>query len=163
RRRNAPGRPCPAHLPDPAALGGARRFSVPAGEPADRRDRRGRRHARPASDSPGWALVGVRKRRRGQSPDAGVLLELARGGGLPRDARVLSDAAAKPRLDIVIRNEIICTRRPPPDASLVQRIEVSGSTPSSPVHAANHWSTSLCSGIPWARRCTISSASDSPG
>src|SRR5215510_10859020 len=42
-------------------------------------------------------------------------------------------------------------------------IVASGGTPSSLVDSANHWITSLWSGIPWTRRCWTSSASDSPG
>src|SRR3989475_258994 len=76
---NAAGRPRRALLPDAAALGRARRLSVPARPALDRRDSRRRRHARPAPDSPRRPLVGVRERARGQSPDAGVLFGLSVG------------------------------------------------------------------------------------
>ena len=39
----------------------------------------------------------------------------------------------------------------------------SGGSPISRVHWPNHSMTSLWSGIPWARRCASSSASESPG
>ena len=64
-----------SQLPDPAAVGRARRLGVPARPPPDRRDPRGRGRARPAPDPAGRSLVGVRERPRGQSPDARVLLE----------------------------------------------------------------------------------------
>ena len=42
-------------------------------------------------------------------------------------------------------------------------LHVSGATPSSRVHSANHWMTSLWSGMPFSRRFFVSSASERPG
>ena len=65
-----------AHLPGrrPRAVGRARRLPVPARRSPDRRDPRRRRRARPAPDSEGRPLVGLRERARGQPADARVLL-----------------------------------------------------------------------------------------
>src|SRR5207237_500330 len=78
RRRHAARRPRAPRVPDPAAVGRARRFAVPAGGSPDRRDPRGRRHARPAPHSQGRPLVSLRERAGGQSPDAGVLRVMRR-------------------------------------------------------------------------------------
>ena len=66
-----------AHLPGrgPRAVGRGRRLPVPARRSPDRRDPRRRRRARPAPDSEGRPLVGVRERARGQPAHARLLLQ----------------------------------------------------------------------------------------
>ena len=48
-------------------------------------------------------------------------------------------------------------------AQRAQRMTASAGRPISPVHVANHCTTSLCNGMPCSRRCAVSSASDKPG
>ena len=74
RRRDAARRPRAPARSGPRAVGRGRRLPVPARRSADRRDPRRRRRARPAPDSEGRPLVGLRERARGQPAHARVLL-----------------------------------------------------------------------------------------
>jgi hypothetical protein len=99
---------------------------------------------------------------------AALLLFTAEVGvGLAREARpgrdnLAFDLTARPTYPDVEAGRWLRARAAVIRAPL-QRRAASGARPRSRVHSANQASTSLCSGMPWARRCTISSASDRPG
>jgi SAM-dependent methyltransferase len=94
---------------------------------------------------------GARPRERGERPAVGSRGRPGAANGRGRTGA--PDAPALRRLG----------RPRPLNAPRRQRSALRGASPSSCVHAANHWSTSLWSGIPLARRACTSSASDSPG